>query len=120
MARLALAVGYTSRGKSRSEEPRLLYLGSSYAAAKAALAALPEGISYGEAYRLDSGPNKRFHAEPEAPNTDLPAVLVNPVNPVNEDQPEAPAPEPEPAAPAAEETSAEEPEGLAKVIGRKK
>jgi hypothetical protein len=108
MARLALAVGYTSRGNSRSEEPRLLYLGSSYAAAKGALAALPDGILYGEAYRLDSGPNKRFHAEAAPLNTELPDFLVTPPDP------EAPAPEPEPEAPA------EEPEGLAKVIGKKK
>ena len=109
MARLALAVGYTSRGKSRSEEPRLLYLGSSYAAAKAALAALPEGISYGEAYRLDSGPNKRFHAEAPAPA----APAEDPTDPSDPT-------DPEPAAPAAEEAPAEEPEGLAKVIGKKK
>jgi hypothetical protein len=110
MARLALAVGYTSRGNSRSEEPRLLYLGTSYAAAKATLAALPEGIGYGEAYRLDGGPNKRFHAPTaEAVPAEDPSDPTDPTDPT-----ETPATDP------TESTEAPAPEGLAKVIGGKK
>ncbi len=105
MARLALAVGYTSRGNSRAEEPVLLYLGTSFQAAKAALASLPENIGYGEAYRLDGGPNKRFHADPASP--------ADPSAADSTDSTETPAAD-------STETPAEEPEGLAKVIGKKK
>lgn len=72
MARLALAVGYTSRTNSRSEEPVTLYVGSSFQAAKEAAASPPEGIGYTEAYRLDGAPNKRqHHALPAAPAEEL-------------------------------------------------
>jgi len=78
MARLALAVGYTSRGNSRSEEPVQLYLGTSFAAAKEAAFNPPPGVGYTEAYRLDAGANKRFHVpaaetapEPAAPAPEL-------------------------------------------------
>ena len=75
MARLSLAVGYTSRGNSRSEEPVQLYLGTSFQAAKEAAFNPPPGIGYTEAYRLVGGPQKRHHVpaaeSPPAPDLEL-------------------------------------------------
>jgi hypothetical protein len=100
MARLALAVGYTSRTNSRSEDPRLLYLGSSYQAAKEAAAAPPEGIGYTEAYRLDSGPNKRQHHD-----LPVPAAEAAPVLDLLDESP--PKPAAKKASPAKEEPAAD-------------
>lgn len=61
MARLSLAVGYLSRATARTEQPVLLYLGTSFEAAKAAIHAPPADIGYAEAYRLDAKATKSHH-----------------------------------------------------------
>lgn len=77
MARLALAVGYTSRTNARSEEHVQLYLGSSFQAAKDAAQNPPDGIGYAEAYRLDAAPTKRFHRPAAAPVAPAPAPVLD-------------------------------------------
>lgn len=98
MARLALAVGYVTRGTSRTEQPVLLYLGTSFQAAKDAIHAPPDGIGYAEAYRLDAKATK-FHHVPgfvvsadTAPNLELPAFLTEAPA---DSEPEEAEPEPE-------------------------
>ena len=100
MARLALAVGYVSRGTSRTEQPVLLYLGTSFQAAKDAIHAPPDGIGYAEAYRLDAKANK-FHHVPgfvppgaEEPAAE-PALELLPEPPLEEPAAEEAEPEPD-------------------------